>query len=297
MAQLLEVESLRYRIVAFNFLVVEYIKYRSVKNTAGVIESFHTFAPMPYQTKAICNKKIYAYQHGVEKDNGRAMSIPRYAPVTYLIWGDFWVNKFNNEEKIHPDSKIYPVGSPRHDNLINKRGSRGQSIDLLFISGSHTLSREGANKDAYRNLVDMVVNMCEQRGWELVIKLHPIEEPEKYKKWGYSGYITDETSIETLLLKSEIAVTDLSSAYLESICLGTPIVVTQSSTAMDIEPSNQLGGLVFPDSIDESKDKISELKGSDVSIRDIKDSNLLNLTGSCRQIHEISVNHESVAIK
>jgi hypothetical protein len=167
--------------IAFNFLVVEFIKYRSIENTAEGIDSFHTFAPMPYQIKAISHENIYAYQHGIENDEGtRAMAIPQYAPISYFVWGELWTDRFRR--KAHPDSAVYPVGSPRYDTLVDKRGTQRRSIDLLFISGAHTLSREGANESAYRDIVETVVNICEQQGWELTIKLHPIEGPEQYEQ-------------------------------------------------------------------------------------------------------------------
>jgi CDP-glycerol glycerophosphotransferase (TagB/SpsB family) len=142
---------------------------------------------------------------------------------------------------------------------------------------------------AYRDLVDTVVDICEQQEWELVIKLHPIEGSEQYEQWGYDEYITDKTDIETLLLRSDIAVTDLSSAFIESISLGTPIVVTQSSATMDLEPLHRVVGLAFPDSLAEAREDITELKGSHVSVDDIAASGLINLGGSCERIHEITV--------
>jgi hypothetical protein len=288
MAQLLEVESLRYRIIAFNFLIVEFIKYRSIENTAGKIDSFHTFAPMPYQVKAVSHESMCAYQHGIENDDGsRAMAIPQYAPITYFVWGDLWTNRF--KKKAHPKSSIYPVGSPRYDTLVEKRGMRTRSIDLLFISGAHTLSREGADEAAYRDLVEMVVDICEQQGWELIIKLHPIEGPERYEQWGYDEYITEETDIEALLLQSDIAVTDLSSAFVESISLGTPIVVTQSSATMDLEPLYGVSGLAFPDSLVEARADIKRLKGSHVTVDSVTESGMMNLNGSCGRIHDITV--------
>lgn len=292
-AQSLEVKSVRYRIIAFNFLVVEFIKYRSIENTISEVDSFHTFAPMPYQIRSISHEKIYAYQHGVESSKGtRASAIPRYAQIKYFVWGDLWTDRFR--KKANSGSAIYPVGSPRHDALVDKRRTKTESgsIDVLFISGSHVLSQEGVNEAAYKDLVEMVVDICEQHGWEPVIKLHPIEGTERYEQWGYDEYITSETDIEALLLESEIAVTDLSSAYIESICLGTPIIVTQSSKTMDLEPSYEIEGLCFPNSLTEARGHISKLKGSHIPVEDIKQSELMNLIGSCERIHEKSIEND-----
>jgi len=286
MAQLVAVNSLRYRIIAFNFLVVEYIKYRSLDNAAKEIESFHTFAPMPYQLKAVSHEDIYAYQHGIEEDDGdRAMAIPKYAPITYFIWGDVWKDGF--EAKAHPHSEIHSVGSPRYDNLVAKRGTQQQDIDVLFVSGSHFLSQEGADKNAYRQLVEMVVDLCEENGWDLRIKLHPIEGSDRYKQWGYDEYITHEESIEKLLLRSRVAVTDVSSAFVESISLGTPIVVTQTSTRMNLGSFNPPSGLAFPDTLSAASAEIQRLIGTRVSVTEVSESGFITMNGSCERIHQI----------
>lgn len=228
MGDVLEIESRRRRIIAFNFLVTEFIKYDGIKRTDAGIDTFHTYAPMPYQLEAINHHQIYVYQHGIEADMGdRAFSIPKYAQVTYFVWGDAWVDKF--ERKSHPDSEVFPVGTPRYDALYERRKERDVDIDVLFVSGSHVIDNEEYDNEAYHELVDGVVEMCKERGWRLAIKLHPIENADQYEQWGYDNYITDEDNISDLLLRSDVAVTDLSSSFTESLVLGTPMVVTQSS--------------------------------------------------------------------
>jgi hypothetical protein len=248
---------------------------------------------MPYQIKAVSHDKIYTYQHGIERKSGeRAMSIPQYVPLTYFVWGDVWVEQFRT--KAHPDSEVYPVGSPRYDNLITKRHTQESDIDLLFISGSHTLTRDDQDEDAYHDLVNMVVSICEELGWKLAIKLHPVEGPERYKQWGYEDYIIEEDSIEKLLLRSDIAVTDLSSAFIESVLLGTPIVVTQTSMNTDLQFFGQMNGLAFPDTLSEARDDIRRLKGSDVLVDEVNRSGLLNLNNSSERIYQMVVEDSEV---
>lgn len=286
MAELLEMDNLQYRIIAFNSLVVEFIKYRAIDNTAEGIDSFHTFAPMPYQLKAVDNEKIYCYQHGIgDHSEGRSMANPKYAPISYVTWGAHWTDMF--EQQTHAASAIYPAGSPRYDSLAAERGTHNHDIDLLFISGSHTLSREDADEDAYRELVEMVVDVCAEHDWNLVIKLHPIEGPERYEQWGYDEYITDETDIVALLRRSAVAVTDLSSAFIESICVGTPVVVTRASTDFDMGPPIEMNGLSFPDTLAEARADIERTKGTLVAIDDVTESGFINLNDSCEEIYRI----------
>jgi len=287
MAQLLDVENRLSRVIAFNFLVTEFIKYRAIEHTADGVESFHTLAPMPYQLKSIAHDHIYAYQHGIEAGGGdRSFSIPQYAAISYFVWGEAWIEEF--EQKAHPESLIYPVGSPRYDMLVDQRGERNENIDVLFVSGTHVLQKEGYDKTAYRELVEKVVKTCEKYGWELAIKLHPVESAEYYEQRGYDEYIVDEGNISSLLLRSGVAVTDLSSAFTESVVLGTPMVVTQCSTReLDLEFVGEMDGLAFPDTLDEAIEEMSRMKGNVVPVRAIAESGFINLGDSRSTIKRI----------
>jgi hypothetical protein len=244
---------------------------------------------MPYQTKAIENDDIYAYQHGIETGDGdRAMSIPKHAPVSYFIWGEAWRDQF--EKKAHPDSAVYSVGSPRFDSLIEKRGSETKDIDVLFLSGSQVIGNLGRSEADYRQLVETVIDICERMGWNVQIKLHPIEQPTLYEKWGYNQYITDETDINKLLLQSDVAVTESSSAFVESAILGTPMIVTQTTIYHDFESFTSLDGISFPDSLAEVPGEIKSLKDHMISVADFDDDPLVSLGGSCNKIaHILSV--------
>lgn len=286
LAHSLEVDSIIHRVIAFNFLVVEFIKYTAIDNTSTDIKSFHTFAAMPYQTKAIDNDDIYAYQHGIEAGDGdRAMSIPKHAPISYFIWGKAWRDQF--EKKAHPDSAVYSVGSPRFDRLVEKRGSESKDIDVLFLSGSQMMGNLGRSEADYRELVETVIDTCEEMDWNLHIKLHPIEQPTLYKKWGYDHFITEKTDINKLLLQADVAVTECSSAFVESAILGTPMVVTQTTMHFDFESFTSLDGLSFPDSLMEARDEIKSLKGRTISVADFEDDPLVYLGGSCDKIAQI----------
>jgi hypothetical protein len=213
------------------------------------------------------------------------MSIPKHAPVSYFIWGEAWRDQF--EKKSHSDSVVYSVGSPRFDSLIEKRGSEPKDIDELFLSGSQMIGNCGRSEADYRQLVETVIDTCEEMGWNLQIKLHPIEEPTLYEGWGYDQFITEEKDINKLLLRSDVAVTESSSAFVESAILGTPMVVTQTTIYHDFESFTSLDGISFPGSLAEVPDEIKSLKGHTISVADFDDDPLVYLGGSCDKIAQI----------
>jgi hypothetical protein len=185
---------------------------------------------------------------------------------------------------------VYSVGSPRFDSLIEKRGSETKDIDVLFLSGSQVIGNLGRSEADYRQLVETVIDICERMGWNVQIKLHPIEQPTLYEKWGYNQYITDETDINKLLLQSDVAVTESSSAFVESAILGTPMIVTQTTIYHDFESFTSLDGISFPDSLAEVPGEIKSLKDHMISVADFDDDPLVSLGGSCNKIaHILSV--------
>lgn len=287
MADLLEVDSVRHRIIAFNFLVTEAIKYQSLSRSLSDVESFHTFAPMPYQLKSIDNDILYAYQHGIEAGEGnRSFSIPKFTPLTFFVWGDIWTNEFT--KRAHPESRILPVGSPRYDQMLERRDEREKIFDVLFISGTHTLDEPDLDTNAYDTLVDTVVQLCRKNDWKLGVKLHPSESPGYYRRRGYGEYLVSEEDISRLLLNSELAVTDISSALTESVVLGTPMVVAQQSTTKyRLDSFGKCEGLAFPNDIEEVEREITRLKGSTVPVDEVVNSGLMNLCGSQSRILHI----------
>jgi hypothetical protein len=283
MGKILEVESFIMNVIAFNFLITEFIKYQALTNADQKIETFHTYAAMPYQLKAVNHERIFLYQHGIEADEGnRGFSIPKYAPIRCVIWGETWHDEF--ERKAHSESAIYPIGSPRYDALADRRSERDVDIDVLFVSGSHVIENEAYDATAYRNLVEQVVELCNEHEWELAIKLHPIEDIDFYEQLGYDQYVVDENDISTLLLRSDIAVTDVSSSFIESLVLGTPMVVTQNSINMGFDSFGSAHGIAFPETLPEAVDTITRLKGHRISIEEVNASGFIRIGNSKEKI-------------
>jgi hypothetical protein len=283
MGRILDIDSLWRRVIVFNFLVVEFMKYDAIEQSNAGIQTFHSYAPMPYQLKSVDSDRMFIYQHGVEADDGdRSFSIPKYAPLNYVIWGDVWLKEF--KQKAHPESAIYPIGSPRYDLLAERPTERNVDIDVLFVAGSHVIGKTDFDESAYRELVESVVELCENNDWKLAIKLHPVENSSYYEQLGCDQYIVDEDNISILLLRSDVAVTDLSSSFIESLALGTPMVVTQSSSDRGYGSYASVPGIEFPDSLSEALNTIERVKGYRIPIEDINESGFIQIGDSKTEI-------------
>jgi hypothetical protein len=281
----LEVESTRYRIVVFNFLVTEHVKSEALHRSARSVDSFHTYSPAPYQITSIPPQDIYAYQHGIETDHTeRSFAIPPYVPINYFVWGAPWKRSF--ERKAHPEASIYAVGSPRLDRMFRRHREVDPTYDVLFISGSHVIGQDNIDAHAYRGLVETVVGAAVDREWSLKIKLHPIETPERYEEWGYEAYVTSENDLEDLLRNAAVAVTDVSSAFIESVVMGTPIVVAQQSLDRGLDRYG-VPGAIFPDSTAGVRRSLGDVHGRHISQKDLIDSDALVIGDSVERIADI----------
>jgi hypothetical protein len=238
---------------------------------------------MPYQLKSVDSDRMFVYQHGVEADDGdRSFSIPKYAPVNYVIWGNVWFEEF--KQKSHQESSIYPIGSPRYDRLVERRTERNVDIDVLFVAGSHVIDKTGFDGAAYRELVESVVDLCDRNDWKLAIKLHPVEDSSYYEQLGCDQYIVSEDDISTLLLRSDVAVTDLSSSFIESLAVGTPMIVTQSSSDRGYQSFRSVSGIEFPDSLSNALSTIKQIKGYRIPVEDINESGFIQMGDSKEEI-------------
>jgi hypothetical protein len=286
----LEVSSWSDKVICLNFLITEHIKYRGLSKACSKIDSFHTYSPMPYQIKSIESEKIYVHQHGLQATPGdRAMAIPKYSPVNYFVFGQFW--SFEFKKKSHPQSKIFVTGNPRYDSLFKKPKPENPKIDVLFVSGTHILDRSDFEEDNYKSLVDLIINVCDRNNLDVSIKLHPKETDKYYRKWGYENKIVQNEDITQLLSQSRIAVTDVSTAFIESILLQTPFILAkQSSIDLAIDGADKINGLVFAGSLKEVENKIESLNTLYVSKDDIKSWNVVDVGNSKGKILNIVSN-------
>jgi len=222
-------------VLAHNLIILELIKFHSIQPLTDNDPVIHTLKPMPYFTESTTEDNVYVYQHGTPVVNGwewpgideqppfdLIASIPYFIPLTYFVWGEPW--KQSVEIFAHPESQILATGSPWYDRLADRRSeSVDKDVDVLFISQSHALDDD--SRPAYRQLIDTVVNHCQANNLTLAIKLHPRESDDWYQSLGYDQFVTEFGDIDDALLRSRVAVTDTSTAFVEASVLGTPTIV------------------------------------------------------------------------
>lgn len=247
--------TLHQKYVAYNYTLIEYIKFESLSNLMVKDPCVHTYSPMPYLVENTRSDKIFVYQHGIQwrDDNTIGMSSPFYTPLTYLLWGDLWMNNFKGIA--HPDSQIIPTGSPWHDHLAESNTIKEPEFDVLFISQSHTYvgrkaEEQHADEKQYEELVRTVIEFCQKNNIELKVKLHPNESESWYTERGLGSFIGEFEDIDDALMQTRIAVTDLSSAFIESSVYRTPIIVTDISD-IGLSSLAPVENVLFPDDIDE----------------------------------------------
>lgn len=234
--------------MVFNVTFLETIK------TAGLREAtdhpvVHTYAPMPYILESTFHDRVLVYQHGMLLAHPEkiAMGYPFYVPLTYFVWGQKWIDKVG--KRAHPESELLPVGNPWHDYLIKLgRRKRGNpEVNILLISNAHGGFATDARERTYELVVRELIEACELRGWSLAIKLHPGGTGEWYGERGWDSHIKEFDGIIEALLATRVAVTDYSSAMIESALLGTPVLVTDSVKSTDLESQLSLTNISFVD--------------------------------------------------
>lgn len=260
--------TLRQKYVAYNYTLLEYIKSESIRNLTVNGPCIHTYSPMPYLVKSTKSDKIFVYQHGIQwrNNNTIGMSTPFYTPLTYFLWGDIWINNF--EGIAHPDSQIIPTGSPWHDHLAESNIEKEPEFDVLFISQSHTyVGRKGeeqhADEKQYEELVRTVIKYCRKNNIKLKVKLHPNESESWYTERGLGSFIGEFEDIDDALNQTRIAVTDLSSAFIESSVYRTPIIVTDISD-IGLSSLAPVENVLFPDSVDELPTALEDALSGDL---------------------------------
>lgn len=216
-------------VLLWNLTYLEYIKRESIRDLTENNPAIHTYSPMPYLVTSTESDRLYVYQHGVKwptegEDDSVLWAVPFFAPMVYFIWSDLWHRVY--ERYAHPESEIVAVGSPWHDYLAERRRDHParHKWDVLFISNEY--NKTDPNKQrAFRTLVSEIVSRCERNGWSLAIKLHPLEQGGRYEDWGLSNYVVEFEDIDDAILQSKIAITNSSSAFVECVALGTPVIV------------------------------------------------------------------------
>lgn len=175
-------------------------------------------------------------------------------PDRICAWGDMAV-KMYQDKGVGP-GRIRVTGSPRFDIYHNFKAKRLFSSDkkiLLFATQAIWQSAEhhpGARKVIVEQL-DVMRKACDELSVQLVCKLHPSDDPALYKKEGVivledtgvskanyvrgycsTGYNPSEGDLKNLadiISSCDVAVTLFSTAGLEAMILGKPVIFFDSA--------------------------------------------------------------------
>ncbi|TKX47750.1 hypothetical protein EXE41_04130 [Halorubrum sp. SD690R] len=267
---------------AFNSTFLEYLKFSSLEQLMEDDPTVHTYSLMPYQVRATSPEHLYVYQHGVqrspEKDEWAATTL---FPATIFVWGEAWVQNF--EQLAHPDTRIKVTGSPWHDHLSKSKESITSDLDVLFLGGSQVTTHSAERNQLYTELVESLVQACNDNRWTLAIKLHPVENGDWYREHGWDQYIVDFDNIRDALNNTDIAVSHFSSAFVESIALGTPIILSDDwdHGLNELKP---ISGVEFAND-DDLEEKIQKrISSIDADEEIVQNTQLLDIGQSVDQI-------------
>lgn len=110
--------------------------------------------------------------------------------------------------------------------------------------------------------MEAVVDLCEHENLDLKIKLHPRGSEQWYAERGWKSYIGIFGDIDTALQQTRIAITDVSSAFVESSVYGTPIVVAdiQNQQLSSLAP---VQNVQFPETLDDLPSEVRDALNGD----------------------------------
>lgn len=271
----------------FNILILEQIKRECIREIIINDPIVHTYSPMPYILESTSFEHIYVYQHGTQWHRSEPQSfdwpIPPFVPLTYFVWGQSWVSNF--EEYAHPNSRVVPIGSPWYDHLAEQeiKSKKTPSWDVLFVSNSPQSDNLDEKDQKYEDLFKTVLEACKENELSLAIKLHPMEPPDWYKDRGWGEYIVNFGGIEDALSDTRLAVTDNSSAFVESAVLGTPIVVTDISDK-GFKTLGPVKNVTFTDELSELRVCISQITANNNQEQIFSGDQLIRIGGSTNRI-------------
>lgn len=236
--------TLHEKYIACNYTLTEHIKRKSLEGLMEKDPCVHTYSPMPYLVENTKSENIFVYQHGIQwrNDETVGMATPFYTPLTYFLWGDIWIDNF--KDIAHPDSRIFPTGSPWHNHLAESNTKKEPEFEVLLVSQSHAYTNTEKQKQ-YEEFVRKVVDFCREKNVKLRVKLHPNEPKSWYRERGLESYVAEFEDIDDALKRTQIAVTDTSSVFVESSVYGTPIVVADS-TNTNISSLAPVQNVLFP---------------------------------------------------
>lgn len=286
-ADRLEVMTNRNRWIGFNLVFTELIKSMSFAAGKGDLKSFHTQSPSPYALRNVDENNFFLYQHGQGISMTERIAIADYH-LTYFIWGPGWRPEEHVSKKAIDVINFVPIGNPVYDEMLRRRSERPESpaFDVLLFSQSHVLGEWVPEE--YEEYVQTIINFCEKKGYRLGVKLHrPAEDSTYYERRGWGEYIVDG-DIQDAIINSRITITDCSSAFLESVIMGSPAVLTQLMCEItDRKLAEQITGVHHTEDLKEIPDTITAaLTSYPVPVEALENSGVFTLGGTAERIVE-----------
>jgi hypothetical protein len=283
-------------IFPFNLLLLEQIKYESMRTVSKGDPKIHTLDAMPYLLRSTQTNNIFVYQHGiqwnitgynwpgVQENTGFNLTgtIPYYIPLTYFVWGEPFANIF--EKQAHPRSKILVTGSPWYDRLSHIQSGDNKCIDVLFIS--QPAFADDDLQGQYEQLVNSTAGFCEENNLTFAIKLHPRETNEWYREQGLTDYIREFNDVDDALLEARVMVTNSSTAFVEASVLGTPSIVADIS-GLNLSTLGPIEKINFLTNIDDLENELSGALFTRNNSNILYTNNLIRLGDSAERICEL----------
>ncbi len=225
-------------------------------------------------------------------ESGPDLPVVKYSLATSPFWEGVV------QESLRPTIKTFVTGLPRNDRLV--LGDRGVLRRLGYSpeSGTRMIAwlptyRYGWNKGSLRthcsHVLDLTAaelgemnDMLEKHDAVLVVKRHPLAEPEDTPELSRILYLNDEWlhqngfTLHELLGESCALVTDVSSAYVDYLVLDRPIVhhfpdieAYRHERGYSIEPiQDYLAGPVVEDPAGLSAALLAILQGEDTHVEE-----------------------------
>lgn len=172
----------------------------------------------------------------------------------YQRYGDFIVPGESCAEQFMaphdlPKSVFKSFGVPRTDYWFNEQHeSIKEELQSAYAREDRRILLYAPTYREYNGMEGQTVRQLEQltdRGWTILVKLHPTVRTMFTHKKTHVHFVTDEFSINDYLLITDVLVTDYSSIPFESCLLGIPTILYTP----DLDTYRQIPGIVdsYPD--------------------------------------------------
>jgi hypothetical protein len=236
-------------------------KQGSIKKLISTSDFFPTDYAI-YKSANIERVDTYMVQHGVF-----GISHFPYTSKYIFVW-----NKFAEERLIKMGVEadtIYISGMPSSDELFNKStecnvSNCGKKLSLLILSDTQGRSTYPSVYQNYSDFLDKLIGL--ELGIDIVIKLHPAESPEFYRKYkNLVRILQRDINLYDAILQFDIIATIWSTAGLEAMALKKPtIILNVHEDVIQYAWWPEFGGGKFVHNIDEfqkilNKESLSEI--------------------------------------